>query len=861
MKKKKRPPTAARLLLRFFLNHNHPDEMMGDYEELYRNLAIEKNTYLAGFWFWGQVIVAFPSCVQNSITWGITMIKNYVKITIRQLKRRKGFSFINIAGLSLGMACCFLMLLWVQDEVSFDRFHTNADNLYIVGRKSPHQAANNTRTPAPLAQALADEFPEVKETARFSNRRIFLKSGQNTLTGRTMAYVDPAFLRMFSFPLIQGREEMVFKDPSSILLTEESAKNLFGKQDPIGKTVSVNSRRDFIVTGILKNIPHHSHLQFDALVPFRSRDEHEKKIYGSTSWGVNIYTTYVLLREGIEETKLNSEVDGLVKKHNPRTSTEYFLHPVTRIHLYPLQGEGNLKYLTLFSFLAVFVLVIACINFMNLSTARSGRRAAEIGLRKVVGAGRGQLVRQFLGESLILSFLAFVLAFFLVHIFLPVFKNISGKDVGFSFVWRAPFLLGMAGIALIAGLLAGIYPAFVLSSFRPAEVLRRVKGSQKGGSFFRKILVIFQFAVSILLIVGAAVIHGQLRYMKNADLGFKKDHVVFFGGEGGFSSRFEAVRAEMQKSPFILEAARGNPPIWFDVSLSGVEWDGKDPNVEITFDMNSVDYGYFETMKIKMVEGRTFSRDIASDRTAVIINREAARVMGLTFPLGQTIRRQVFDVQERKFTVRSETIIGVVEDFHNHSFHKKISPVLFDLDPEKSFMVCVRISADNVPGALKHLGEIWAQNVPGVPFEYNFLDETIDDFYRTEQRMGRLFDIFTLLAVFIACLGLFGLAAYTVEQRTKEIGIRKVLGASVPGILVLLVGGFFKELLISAGISWPLGYWLMNRWLERFAYRIHIGWEFFLLSALLAITGALFSVGFQVFKAVRTDPARSLRYE
>lgn len=861
MKVDKSPPRAARFFLRFFLNYKHPDEMMGDYEELYRQHVTQNSPFQARLWFWGQVLTAFPPYIKNSLTWGITMIGNYVKMAIRQFKRKKGFSFINIAGLSLGMACCFMMLLWVQDEAGFDRFHAHGDNLYIIGRKSTFQAANNTRTPAPLAQTLAEEFPEVAAAARFSDRRIFLKFGENTLTGKTMAYIDPAFLHMFSFPLVQGQEETVFKNPSSILFTEETAKNLFGEQNPMGKTVSVSNRRDFIVTGILKNIPHQSHLQFDVLVPFIARDEHEKKAYGSTSWGVNIYTTYVLLNEGIEREKLSSKVDELVKRHNPKTSTEYFLHPVTSIHLHPIQGEGNLKYLTLFSLLAVFVLVIACINFMNLSTARAGCRAGEIGIRKAVGAGRGQLIRQFLGESLVLSFLSFIHAFFLIHIFLPLFKNISGKDVGFSFVWRAPLLLGMAGIALIAGLSAGLYPAFVLSSFRPAEVLRRAKGSRKGGILFRKILVVFQFSVSILLIIGAAVIHGQLRYMKNADLGFEKEHVVFFGGQGDFSSRFESVREEMRQSPYILEAARGNPPIWFDVSSSGVEWEGKDPGAEITFDMSSVDYGYFKTMKMKMAEGRMFSRDIASDKTAVIINREAARVMGLAFPLGQTIRRQVFDFRERKFTVRSERIIGVVEDFHNHSFHKKITPVLYDLDPEKSFMVCVRISSKNIQGALKHLEQVWARSVPGVPFEYNFLDETIDEFYRTEQRMGRLFDVFTLLAVFIACLGLFGLAAYVVEQRIKEIGIRKVLGASSPGIFGLLSGDFFKGLLFSAGISWPLGYWLMNRWLERFAYRIHIGVEYFLLSAFLAFAGALFSVGCQTLKAARTNPVKSLRYE
>ena len=846
-------PILGRLLMRWFLNHNHPDEIIGDYEECFHTIAREKSAFKARLWYWAQVLLAVFSFMRISFNWGITMFSNYTRVTFRNIKRHKGYSSLNVAGLALGMACCILMLLWVQDELSYDRYHEHAHRLFRVGRESTYRALRkSSRVPSPLAPALKNEFPEVIQTTRYFTSSKFIKYQGKNFTGNTIAYSEPAFFAMFSFPFIKGDPHTAIDSVSAIVITEKLADKIFGKTDPVGQILNLDNQKDFIVTGIMQNPPHNSYFQFDGLVPFAARSERLKKRAGDDNWKLNIFEAFVLLDPQVSTADLNPKVDALVKDHVPNSSSTFYLQPVTDIHLHPLQGEGNTKYLYIFSILAAFVLIIACINFMNLATARSGNRCKEIGMRKVLGARRTDLIRQFLGESLLLSLLSVCLAVILVSLLLPLFNSLSGKHIGMDLIKEARFILAVAVVTLFSGLLAGSYPTLLLSSFQPAKVLRDTFRLGTKGAVFRRILVVFQFSVSIFLIIGALVVHSQLLYMQNEDLGFDKDYLIYFPSSGGFAADFAAEKIELLQHPDILGVTRGNPPIWFDVWSSQVSWEGKDPEEEITFKITPVGFDYFSTMKMELEAGRDFSKNMASDLDGgLVINAAAARVMGWDSPVGQPV----------VLGEKTGRVVGVVKDFHDGSLHNAIYPAIFELDPSRSYLACVRINSVNVAETIRFLEARWNKNMPGFPFEYSFLDETIAQFYQTEQRMGKLFTIFTVLAIIIACLGLFGLASFTTAQQTRQIGIRKVLGASATAIVVLLSRQFTRWVLLSNLFAGPVAFLVMNRWLQNFAYRITIGFEIFLLAGFLTLGLALLTVGFQTVKAAWANPVLSLRYE
>jgi len=791
------------------------------------------------------------------------MFKNYLKLAFRNIVRHKGYSFINIAGLAVGMACCILILLWVQDELGYDRFHKNLDNLYRVIREE-HDTAEKGKsalTPPPLANALKQEFPGITHATRFGAwGRWLVKYGEKKFYEPGYECADPDFFAMFSFPFVRGNPKEALTDMYSVVITEEIAGKYFGNEDPLGKTLNINKQFDVKVTGVVKNIPGNSSLKFDLISPFKMQ---LKEIFAEkidNNWGFNSFNTYVMLNNEGSMGEPAPKAAGIFKKHNKEDNEKAIFQPLKEIHLYSnvkhdIKGVGDIKYVTIFSLLALFVLVIACINFMNLTTARSAKRAKEVGLRKVVGARRSQLIKQFFGESIILTFLALLFALILVELFLPAFNNLSGKNLSLESSSNMVIYLGFIGIAILTGVLSGSYPALLLSSFRPVRVLKGVPHERKKGRLplLRRVLVVTQFALSIGLVIGTAVIYKQLHFIRNKDLGYNKEHIVYIRMSENVIPKYYSIKKEFLRNSDVFNVTASLAlPTNIGNSPGSPEWEGKKPGNKMQIKADFVDYDYIETFKIKMAQGRSFSRKFPTDaKTAYIVNEEAVRRMGLESPVGKGF----------SFWNRKGNIIGVMKDFHFRPLHKEIQPIVFKIFPDWFRHIYIRIKPGNVHAALDSLKKTWYKLNPDYPFEYHFLDDAFDNLYRAEERMGTLTNYFTFLGIFIACMGLFGLVSFMAEQRTKEIGVRKVLGASVPGIILLLSKEFTRLVLVANIISWPIAYYTMNRWLQNFAYRTGIGLWLFVFSAGLALVIALLTVSYQSIKAAVANPVEALRYE
>lgn len=794
------------------------------------------------------------------------MFKNYLKIALRNIKRHKGYSFINIAGLAVGMACCILILLWVRDELSFDRFHHNLDNIYRVIRQEQDtaEAGKDALTPPPLAAALKEKFPAITHATRLGSwRRWLVTYGEKKFYETRYRCADPDFFEMFNFPFIKGNPEKALLNTYSVVLTEKMAEKYFGNEDPMGKTLNINKQFDVTVTGVIKNVPENSTLKFDLILPFRVLLL--KELLGEETgknWGFNSFSTFVMLNKSSSAKEPGPKIAGIFKEHNEEDTDLALLQPFKDIHLYSnikfdLDSVGDIKYVTIFSLLALFVLIIACINFMNLTTAKSAKRAKEVGLRKVIGAKRPQLIWQFFGESILMSCFAFLLALILVELMLPLFNNLSGKNLSLTPSSNITIYLGFVFITLITGILAGSYPALLLSAFQPIKTLKGSSNVNVTGKnrtpLFRKILVVTQFTLSIGLIIGTTVIYTQLRFMREKDLGINREQIVYISMAESVTNKYESIKKEFLRIPDVLKVTASLAlPTNIRSSPGSPQWEGKDPNNNMQIKADFVDYDYIETFQIKMAQGRSFSREFPTDtEAAYIVNEEAVRRMGLESPVGKQF----------SFWDRKGKIIGVMKDFHFRPMHHQIQPLVFKIFPDWFRVIYVRIKPGNIPATLESLKKTWSQVNPGYPFEYRFLDEQFDQLYRAEERMGKLTKYFTVLGILIACLGLFGLASFMAEQRTKEIGIRKALGASVGNIILLLSREFTKLVLAATIIAWPIAYFTMNHWLQNFAYRIGIGWWVFIMSASLTIIIAFLTVSYQSIKAAVANPVEALRWE
>ncbi len=785
------------------------------------------------------------------------MIKNFFKIALRNIRKHKGYSFINIAGLAVGMASCLLIGLWVLDEISFDRFHANAKDLYKVHENQHYSGRlfHVTVTPHPIAPALKAEIPEIKDSTRFVRPgTVLMRRGEKTHYERGLFCVDPSFLNMFTFPILKGDAKTALATPDSLVITQTMARKYFGDEDPIGKVLTFNNRHDFRITALAEDVPLNSTIRFEMLIPY----EFLRKIgYADEQWDSNSIDTFVQLRPGASLAEANKKIFGFIRTRLKENSTDLELMPLTRIHLHEyfgyIKSAGAIQYVYIFSIIALFVLVIACVNFMNLATARSANRAKEVGLRKIAGALRGNLIQQFFGESMIFAVLGLALAIIIAWAALPVFNTISAKQIGFGTAGSGTLLMVLAGITLFTGVLAGSYPALFLSSFQPARVLKGSMALKGGGALFRKILVVFQFTLSISLIIGTMVISKQLHFMRNRPLGLDKENIVTLFLRGETSRSYEVLRNELQKTQGVLSVTGANElPISIGSNSGGSDWEGKAPDFELLISMNAVDYNFAETMGIKMESGRDFNVANRGDvKSGFLVNEEVARVMKKESAVGER-----FDF----IGVRGK-IVGVMKNFHFQPFRSKVEPLAILLDPSNISNVLIRVSPGEVPRTLAEIEKTWHKVIPGYPFEYRFLNDDFDRWFRTEERIGGLVRIFAALTIFVACLGLFGLASYAAEQRTREIGIRKVLGASIPRLSGLLCRQFAILVGAAAVISWPAAYLVMRSWLGGYAYRTTLSAGVFILAGGAALAIAILTVGYQAVRAASADPVKAIKYE
>jgi putative ABC transport system permease protein len=784
------------------------------------------------------------------------MFMNYIKIALRTFKKEKVYSFINLAGLSLGLVCFILISLWVRHETSYDRFHDKKDRIFRI-----LNANDNGTFGASVSYALGPElerkYPEIEASCRvWPWHRSLVKYQDKRFDEYNIYLTDPSFFTIFTFPFVEGNAETALADLNSIVITEETARRYFGEENPIGKILHVAVHNtDFTVTGVVQDIPSNSHMQFDmvARVEYLGEDRLRR-------WEEWVSHSYVLLRSDEDEENVEGKIAGIYEGHlDYQPDYRPVLQPLTKIHLYAFGQPGLIKQVSIFSVIAILILAIACINFMNLSTARSARRAKEVGLRKVTGARRSQLVRQFVGESLLLSYLALGLALALVDIVLPTFNAFTGKELSLTSGPAGYLIFLIFIVAPLTGLLAGCYPAFHLSGFRPAEVLKGKADFTAGRSQFRKILVVLQFSISIGLIIATLTISKQLQFIRNKDLGLDRHNVVILMNNADINSRFDVFKSELESEPGVIHvtAAAQRPT---DVGQAvTIDWEGRQDDTQFAVKYTVVDYDFFKTFNMELVEGRPFSRTIASDAIeACIINESLKREIGEESPLGKQI---YFEHPEFPEPARYVRVIGVVKDFHSESMYRAIRPFIFRIHRPFHQYVFIKVDPNNLEQTLGRIKKTFNLFTPEYPFEYLFLDKAYEAQYRTEKQLGQLFQIFGAFSIFISCLGLFGLAAYTAEQKTKEIGVRKILGAPVSAIILLLSKQFTKWVLLANVIAWPVSFLVMSRWLNEFAYRIHIGLGIFILSGLVTLLIALLTVGYQAIRAAVANPVDSLRYE
>lgn len=783
------------------------------------------------------------------------MIWNYITISFRKFTRQKFYSLLNILGLASGMATVILILLYVMDELSYDRFHRNEKDLYRVVENqyySGQPVFPVAVTPGPLAAALRAEFPEVSRATRVHQGRDSFQYKDEVFNDHGI-YVDPEFLRMFDFPFVGGDTATALSEINSIVVTEELAEKLFGKEEAIGKTVKVNRQREVVVTGILKDIPANSHLQFSYIMPMSRRVIDIPSF--RDQWGSNGLYTYVQLVEQTSPDRVNERIRKFLSTKKEKSITELYLQPLADIHLGEVSfvadvgGKGNKQYVRIFSIVAAFILIIACINFMNLATARAMKRAREVGLRKAIGAARHQLVFQFLGESVIVALVAMCLALLLVDVLLSPFNMLTRKSLVIDYTSFSHGIIPICiGATLVTGLLAGSYPALFLSSFHPARVLKGTLSGMASGGIFRKVLVVAQFCISIVMICGTMVIYSQMQYIRHKSLGWQRENMLLIHS----ANNYKILKDRLAGYPEIQGVSATNQhPSYVQNSTSGIGWKGKSEDDVVLFHIQGVDYDYIETMKIEMLKGRSFSKASPGDSLSVIINEQAMSVLGFDDPLGEHLTVGEDEVY---------TIIGVVRDFHFKSVHDKIEPLLLYIDKKDLSNIMVRIEG-NAEQAVKDVQREWKAANPGQPLAYSFLDDEFDDLYRSESQTGTIFGYFSALAIVISCLGLFGLAAYTIEQRSREYGIRKVFGASVSGLFYLASVEFLVLVILAFIISVPLAWFWMRHWLGTFAYHIELSWVFFITSGLVTVGIALITVSYQSGKVGWINPASVLRSE
>jgi putative ABC transport system permease protein len=803
------------------------------------------------------------------------MIKNHLKVAFRNIIKHKGFSIINIVGLATGIACSIFIFLFVAHELSYDKFHEKAERIYRIAVRASigDTKIRQTYSSSETFRKLLEDFPEIEAGVKFlglGRTPVILR--ERTFYESRFYAVDSTFFDVFTFPLIHGDPETALVQPNSMVISKTTALKYFGSTDVIGKTLRADfsygqGSIDFEITGVSEDVPPNSHFHYDLLASSSTFPQ----FINDPGWSSNNFITYVLLKEGIKREWLDERLKEFTRRHmgGERFDAwvakgnfwEYFLQPLTQIHLNSdLNGEfeanGNETYVYIFSAISIIILLIACINFMNLSTAKSSLRAKEVGMRKVVGSGRSRLVFQFLSESVLLSIISLALGIVLVIVLLPMYKNLIGRQLEIHYFDNLVTIPSLLGLGIIVGIISGSYPAFFLSSFKPITALKGMTIRSKGGSSLRNILVIFQFTISIFLIIGTLAVNQQLKFFQNKKLGFVKEQVLVLRNPGALGNNAAPFKQSLRKYSRIIDVSGSNTLPGKSFSNIGFGAEGVDES--FTLNICVCDYDFLKTLKLELAEGRFFSRNFSTDSHAAVLNEKAVELLGWDDPIGKRINNWA---QNRG----DFTVIGVIKDYHYESLHQQIRPQALFLSggyyKNVESYVSVRLSTENISETIRFIEKTWEDFAPGKPFEYSFLDEDYDNLYMNEQQTRKLFSIFSFLAIFIACLGLFGLASFIADRRTKEIGIRKVLGASVPRIIQILNKSFMKWVLLANLIAWPAAWFVMNRWLQNFAYRINLSWWMFVLAAVLALVIALLTVSLQTVKAALKNPVDSLRYE
>lgn len=791
------------------------------------------------------------------------MYRNYFKTAFRNLWKHKAFSFINIMGLTVGMTACFLIFLYVRFELTYDAFNTKADRIYrvVTDIKTPSEVIRAGGPAWAVPPNIKDEFPEVESFVRVSNQDMLVRKGDIKFQEENAAFADSAFFQVFDIKLLQGDPKKVLNDQMSVVLSQTAAKKYFGNSNPVGQTLLfTNEGIPATVKGVMKDMPENSQVRADILVSMSTLTvRFNPGLDGQ--WGNYGSSAYLLLKPGTNAKALEAKFPAFVKKRNGKEEQQsqmyatILLEPLREVYLYSTRGgSGNINNVYIFSIIAIFILLIACINFINLTTARSTERAKEVGIRKVAGAGKAQLIRQFISESVIICLIAFFLTLGLAALLLPLFNQLAGKQVseGIFSNWKYLGLLSLA--AIVIGLLAGSYPALVLASFKPIVVLKGRFATGVRGLLLRKGLVIAQFSISIALIIGTIIVYRQMSFMRSRDLGFNKDQTVILSTDGdpgkdAFKQALKTIPSVKSVSLSSSAPGTGNPGAYSEIENN--KGDLQVANLDLYF----VDFDYIPQYDIKMVAGRAFSRDFLTDTTqAMVMNETAVKLFGYSSPQ-QAIGRRF------KQWGREGKIVGVIKDFHFRSLQQDIKPLTMRIEPGGSNLVSVKIAAANVPATLAAIESKWKSTMPNRPYSYQFLDDLFDRQYRAEERFGKLFLNFAVLAIFISCLGLLGLAAYSTMQRTKEIGVRKVMGASVASIVNLLSKDFLKLVIISFFIAAPAAWYFMTQWLRDFAYRTPMAWWIFAVAGIAALVIALATISFQAIKAAVMNPVKSLRSE
>lgn len=838
-------------LLRKIVRQEDYEYAYGDFAEMFNNETFRNGDRKAGRFLWREVMRSLPGFLRNALHWRLSMFKNYLKISLRNMRRRKLFAIINVLGLAVGMACFILISLFIRDERSFDRFHTNKDRLYLL-TITHIDGTLDRNVPYALPPLLVDENPEIEDFTRiYEYGNWVMCSFKHTPADglpvmdyeEKVTFVDSGFFSMFSFPFIQGSPETALTSRNNLVITEAIARKYFGDKNAVGETLRLNGRDDLTVSGVIR-VPSNSHLQpsFIAVLPNRMDN--------NWNWAD---PSYLLLKTGVSLPDFRNKIAGSLNAKYPGNlggTMTVDLLPMEKVHL----QFGRQTYVTIFSLIAYFILLIACFNYMNLSTASSSIRTREVGLRKVIGAKSGQLIQQFLGESVLLSAISVLLSLVLVKLFLPVLNRLTAKELSFSVLQSPAMLLLLLGLVLSVGICAGLYPALFLTKAKPVDILKKETGRRSTRATFRLVSVVGQFTISILLIACTGIVFKQLRFIQKQPLGITTDNVIQVPINSILVNRFPGYKNAIMQNPHIINVTAGQAVPYNEDYKTGVDWEGKDPDMMSNVRYSIAHFDYLETFGMEIIAGRSFDSGNTADEQNFIINQKAAEYMGMENPVGERLT----------FWNRTGTIIGVVKNYHHVSLHREIMPQVYTVNPQNFGAlrhIFIKISPENMQESIGHIRETTQSFSPDFPFSFRFIDEGISALYQNERRLSLIFSSFAFLAVFISCLGIFGLASHTAERKTKEIGIRKILGSSPAGIVRLLAGKMSIWILLANVLAWPVGWYLMQRWLNNFAYRAAPGILTFFLAGLLTLMIATIPMIYHSLKAAFSDPANTLRYE